>query len=77
MELDMGRLFNKYLDIEAINDKLMRLKQKFGDNESSEFHLKSIYGSQYAPGWRGPQNQGLALNSIKMVVFSELGPRFQ
>jgi len=66
MELDMGRLFDKYLDIEATNDKLMRLKQKFGDNEASQFHLKSIYGSQYAPSWKGSQNLAPSFNSVKM-----------
>lgn len=77
MDLDMNRLFKKYLDIESTNDNLMRLKRKFGDNEGSEFHLKSIYGSQYSTDWKPLKQNAPSFNSVKMVSFSEAGSKLQ
>lgn len=67
-DLDSDKLFNKYLDMEASNERLMRLKKKFGDNESSQFHLKSIYGYQHFKPWKLTKEQDPSFNIIKSVT---------
>jgi hypothetical protein len=39
-------IFQKYLDMESTNERLLKLKHKFGDDTGSQHHLKSIYQSQ-------------------------------
>lgn len=77
MDLNMDRVFNKYLEIESTNDKLMRLKQKFGDNESSMYHLKSIYGSQYFKDTKPPKEANLAYNIVQNVGVFHEGTKLQ
>lgn len=73
-DLNSDSLYHKYLDMEASNERLMRLKQKFGDNEASQFHLKSIYESQYFKSWKPTKEQDPNFNIVKNVDDINEGP---
>ena len=76
-DLDHCSVFTRYLDIEATNDRLMRLKHKFGDDQSSQHHLKSIYQSKTYDYVKPKKEMDPSYNLVKNVVVDDAGPVLQ
>lgn len=76
-DLNQDSVFTRYLDIEATNDRLMKLKHKFGDDQTSQHHMKSIYQSRTYDFVKPKKETDPRYNLVKNVIEYDIGSVLQ
>ena len=69
IDMEQNSIFNKYLGIEDGNERLARLKCKFGNQEGSQYHMKSIYLSKTYENNKPRKEADPSYNFMKNVSF--------